>query len=298
MEKLRRIKAEREALGDKASGSVASIPPSPVHPNRDPEPAPDKRSKRKAKKHFATRHSPKKAQMEAPSSVLSNRDQLFAPDLGFYKGVNMSLSSVERGALSAASTKELGDAFWEMQSRTLAFAKVLRLECSKGSSSEVAKLKKELAASNESLQTALDVNTTQGEALQKAESDREVLRSQLEASKKERDRLSAELKSTKETLAEATAAHDQEVSTRVQLQAEVNDLKDYVLSVHSGAFRQAVRQAVLLYGVPENNDMDENKEVFNGRLVPIKDLPPLSGRETTDTALLDDDSDDNDEKMP
>ena len=115
-----------------------------------------------------------------------------------------------------------------------------------------------------------------------------MLRSQLEASEKERDRLSTELKNTKETLAKATAAHDQEMSTRVQLQAEVNDLKDYVLSVHFGAFRQFVRQAVLLYEVPENNNMDENKEVFNGHPVPIKDLPPLSTRETTTTAVLDD----------
>jgi len=236
MEKLRHIKAERKTLGDKASGSVAYIPPSPVHLDRDPQPAPDKKSKRKAKKHSAARHSPKKARVEVLSSALNNRDQLFTPNLGFYKGVNMSLSSVERGALSATSTEELGDAVLEMQSCALAFAKVLRLEWSKGSSSEVAKLKKELAVSNESLQTALDANTTQGKALQKAESDREVLRSQLETSEKERDRLSTELKNTKETLAEATAAHDQEVSTSVQLQVEVNDLKDYVLSVHSGAF--------------------------------------------------------------
>ena len=56
----------------------------------------------------------------------------------------MSPSSVERELLNAASTEELGDAFLEMQSRALAFAKVLRLEWSNGSSSEVAKLKKEL----------------------------------------------------------------------------------------------------------------------------------------------------------
>jgi len=121
MERLRQIKAEREALGDKAFGSAAPIPPSPVHPDRDPQPTPDKRSKRKTKKHYAARHSPKKARVEAPFSVLSNRDQLFALDLGFYNGVNMSLSSVERGTLSATSTKELDDAFLEMQSRTLTF---------------------------------------------------------------------------------------------------------------------------------------------------------------------------------
>jgi len=165
-ERLRQIKAEREALGDKASGYAAPIPPSSVHPDRDLQPIPDKKkSKRKTKKHSTARHPPKKARVEAPSSALSNRDRLFAPDLGFYKRVNMSLSSVERVALSATSTEELGDAFLEMQSHALTFAKVLRLEWSKGSSSEVAKLKKELAVSNESLQTALDANTTQGEAL-------------------------------------------------------------------------------------------------------------------------------------
>jgi len=59
----------------------------------------------------------------------------------------MSLSSKERGALNATSTEELANACLEMKTRAFAFAKVLRVELSKGTSSKVARLKKELAVS-------------------------------------------------------------------------------------------------------------------------------------------------------
>jgi len=55
MERLRQIKAEREALGDKASGSTAPIPPSPVHPDRDPQPVPDKKKVRGKPKNILQR---------------------------------------------------------------------------------------------------------------------------------------------------------------------------------------------------------------------------------------------------
>ena len=63
------------------------------------------------------------------------------------------------------------------------------------------------------------------------------------------------------------------MSKKAQLEIELNDLKDYMLDLHKEAFTQAVRQAVFLYGVPEQNDMDPDKDVFNGCLVPIKDIP-------------------------
>ena len=49
-----------------------------------------------------------------------------------------------------------------------------------------------------------------------------------------------------------------------------------MLDLHKGAFSQAVCQAVFLYGVPEQNDMDPDKDVFNGCLVPIKDIPTVA----------------------
>jgi len=45
---------------------------------------------------------------------------------------------------------------------------------------------------------------------------------------------------------------------------ELNDMKDYVLIVHYQSFHQEVCQGVLLYGVLEENEMDENKDVYNG----------------------------------
>jgi len=86
-------------------------------------------------------------------------------------------------------------------------------------------------------------------------------------------RLSTDVRELEQSLSEATLAHDETVSEKAQLEIELNDLKDYVLDLHKEAFNQAVRQAVFLYGVLEQNNMDPDKDVFNGCLVPIKDIP-------------------------
>jgi len=62
------------------------------------------------------------------------------------------------------------------------------------------------------------------------------------------------------------------VSEKTRLELELNDLKDYMLKVHSQFFKQAICQAVLLYGIPEQNEMDENKDVYNRRLVSIEEI--------------------------
>lgn len=56
-----------------------------------------------------------------------------------------------------------------------------------------------------------------------------------------------------------------------------------MLIVHSQSFQQVIRQVVLLYGVPEQNEMDEDedKDVFNGRLVPIDEILAENAPETT-----------------
>jgi len=77
---------------------------------------------------------------------------------------------------------------------------------------------------------------------------------------RKKERLTVELKRAEGNLAEAAFTHDGTVSEMVQLELEVNELKDYVLIVHSESFWQVVPQAVLLYSVPEDNEMDENKD--------------------------------------
>jgi len=50
--------------------------------------------------------------------------------------------------------------------------------------------------------------------------------------------------------------------------------KDCVLNVAEEGFNQAVWQAVLLYGVPaDSNKFDVGKEVYEGQLIPIEDMP-------------------------
>jgi len=63
------------------------------------------------------------------------------------------------------------------------------------------------------------------------------------------------------------------VSEEAQMGIELNELKDYILDLHKESFEQVVRQAVFLYDVLEQNDMDPDKDVFNGRLMSIKEIP-------------------------
>jgi len=59
-----------------------------------------------------------------------------------------------------------------------------------------------------------------------------------------------------------------------KLEQEVVALKDCVLKVTEEGFKQAVRQAFLLYGVPADcNKFDVEKEVYQGQLIPIEDKP-------------------------
>jgi len=118
-----------------------------------PPPVDDKKGKRKdrRKKPSSSRHSPKKARPESHVVGLSNAEQHFVLDLAFYKGINFSLSSAKRGAMNVVFTEKLANAYLEMQSRTLAFTKVLHVEWAKGSSSEVARLMKVLSSSSASL---------------------------------------------------------------------------------------------------------------------------------------------------
>jgi len=150
-----------------------------------------------------------------------------------------------------------------MQSRTLAFANVLHAEWSKGSSSEVARLTQELSSSSDSLKVALDANTIQGEALRKAEAEQEALRVQLGASERRVRDLASDLKKAEDNFAEAISAHNEVVSEKARLDLDLAGLKDCVLKVHSQTFKQAIRQAVLLYGILEDNELDENKDVYN-----------------------------------
>jgi len=63
MDRLRKIKAERELQSDKSSGSANPTQTaliSLVHINLEPPLAADKKAKKKIKKHSSSRHSPKK----------------------------------------------------------------------------------------------------------------------------------------------------------------------------------------------------------------------------------------------
>jgi len=111
---------------------------------------------------------------------------------------------------------------------------------------------------------------------------------QLGASERRVRELSSNLKKAKENFAEDISAHDEVASKKAHLDLELADLKNCVLNVHSQTFKQAIRQVVLLYDTPEDNELDENMDVYNGQLMPIEDIPSRVTPE--DTAVLDDGS--------
>jgi len=124
-------------------------------------------------------------------------DSLFATDLTFAKGTNVSLSFVEKKTLSGSSTVDLVNTCLEMHIQTLAITKVIRAHVLKGGVAELGKIKEELSASTSSLKETRDVNVALGEALRtaelnlkKAEQEREALRAYSEGMKKTNEKLS------------------------------------------------------------------------------------------------------------
>jgi len=107
--------------------------------------------------------------------------------------VSVSLSP-SKGSLNADFTEDLVTTYLEMQSRALTITKVLQSEIAKGGVAELAKIKKELAAYLSSLKAALEANVAQGEALRKVEQEWDALRAHCDELKKEKEKLSKEVR--------------------------------------------------------------------------------------------------------
>jgi len=162
----------------------------------------------------------------------------------------------------------------------LVITKVVRAHVLKGGVAKLTKIKKEFSVSNSSLKEASDANVALGEALRatelnlkKAKQERDARRVYSEGIKKTNEKLSADVRELEQSLSEATLAHYDAVSEKAQVEIELNELKDYIIDLHKESFSQVVRQEVFIYGVPEQNEMDPDKDIFNGRLVPIKEIP-------------------------
>jgi len=296
LDRLKKIKGDRVAADQVAGEASAPMPlPDQVPPPPESEkrkrkekkdkPKEDKRGKEK--KTSSSQPSPKRSRLSAPdtSKDLAEVDKglvtsLFASDLNFSKGTSVSLPSAERKTLSGSSTLDLVNTCLEMHSRTLAITKVIRAHVMKGGVAELVKIKKELSASTASLKEARDANVTLGDALRtaelnlkKVEQERDALRTFSEGLKKQNDKLLTDVRELEQSLSESTLAHEEILAEKAQLGIEMNELKDYILDLHKESFDQAVRQTVFLYAVPEQNEVDPEKDVFNGRLVPIKEIP-------------------------
>jgi len=292
-DRLKKIRLERTPYPKRDStmegtprreGTSAQVPLVDLVPPKMTE----NKNKRKdrSKKHSSPRYSPKRSRPTSSEVRVSSVNQLFAPDLSFFKGMNFSLSPAERGVMNLSSTDELAAACVEMQSRALVFAKTMRAEIAKGYAIEILKLKKELATSANSLKVVLDANSVQADKLKKVESERNSLRMKCEELTKEKEKLFSDLTGFEQNLGEATLAHDKAVSEKVQMELELIELKDYVLTVHSEGFNQAVRQAILLYGVPVENELDSGKDVYSGRLVSIDDISSVAIEAPPTTTIL------------
>ena len=105
----------------------------------------EKKNKRKerSKKHFSP--WPKRSSHETLDKGSGAANQLFAPNLVFFKGASFSHTLTKRGA------------WLEIKSYALGFAKILHSEVAKGSTLEIVKLK-ELAVLTNNLKATLDVN--------------------------------------------------------------------------------------------------------------------------------------------
>jgi len=320
LDRLKKIKKDCVAT-EKVVGGSTTKTHSPFPDQAPPPPDSEKRKRKskdkprdekkgKEKKESSSQPSLKRSRLSVPSSSkdLAETDKglvesLFGLGLNFAKGTSVALSSAEKKAFTGCSTIDLVNSCLEMHSRSLAMTKVIRAHVLKGGVAELARMKEELLASSQSLKESREANSALGEALRtaevnlkKVEQERDALRAYSEGVKKSNERLSTDVRELEQFLSEATLAHNEAVSEKAQLEIELNDLKDYVLDLHKEAFSQVVCQAVFLYGVPEQNDMDPDKDVFNGFLVPIKGIPTAAEDPTPKETNRQDDGGEEEEK--
>jgi len=297
LKKMPKIKedraAEQRVVGEGPAPDATPFPhqalPPPDSEKRKRKEKKEK-SKSKDKKASSSQPSPKRSRLSVPDTSKDPDESdrgligpLFAPDMSFAKGTSVVLSSAEKKAFTGCSTIELVNTCLEMHSRSLDLTKVIRAHVLKGGVVELAKIKEELSATTTSLKEARDVNAASGESLKtaklrlrKAEQERDALWAYSEGVKKTNEKLLEDVRELEQPLSEATLVHDKAVSEKARVGIELNDLKDYVIDLHKEAFGQAVRQAIFLYGIPEQNDLDPDKDVFDGRLIPIKDIPTIA----------------------
>lgn len=74
-------------------------------------------------------------------------------------------------------------------------------------------------------------------SLKKVEQERDALKAYCEGLKKENEKLSGKIRDLEQSLSEATLAHDEAVSEKVQMEIELNKLKDCVPIVHTESFQ-------------------------------------------------------------
>ena len=292
--KLRLEKAQRareaakgaSSSAGKVSASIQQVPPVDLVPPPVEKKQRKRKSKSKEKHQDAPERTPKRAKTLGGGAGNSGGHALVSHDLEFHKGVNVALTHTEKDVLlSCFKGGNFMTDLLELQARVMAAVRLLAHERSQGSAKELEDLKSKLAESRGSLKKVLEAKFALQDQVTK-------LTSELSASKSDISKLETrcgELERKKEELTAKLSRQHEELHGVIQdrddtllmkdehiarLEQEVVALKDCVLNVAEEGFNQAVRQAVLLYGVPaDSNKFDVGKEVYEGQLIPIEDMP-------------------------
>jgi len=161
-------------------------------------------------------------------------------------------------------------------------------------SEEVEDLKRKLADSRGALKKSLEAKFTLTDQVAKlttklaaSDTDIEGLKARCgDLDRREEARL-VEMSQREEKILKITQERDDTITERDEvimhgnnIEHELIDLKDYILSIHEEGFNQAICQEVLLYGVPvEDNRFDIGKDVFQSQIIPVDDMPAKGAKD-------------------
>jgi len=294
LEKTQRTREAAKGASSSVVRTSASHPAQQVFPVDLVPPSVEKKqrkrkSKSKEKRQDAPERTPKKAKTLGEDVGSSGSKALVSHDLELHKGVNVALTQTENEVLlSCFKRGDFMTDLLELQARAMAAVRLLAHERSQESAKELEDLKLRLADSRGALKKVMEAKFAQDQV--------NKLTSELSASKSDISKLEmrcGELERKEEELTAKLSRQHEELhgviqnrydallvkdETIAKLEHEIATLKDCVLNVAEEGFNQAVRQAVLqavlLYGVSvDGNQFDVEKEVFQGQLIPIEDMP-------------------------
>jgi len=158
----------------------------------------------------------------------------------------------DEGVLFDIPTLDLIEEMVELQCRAAVVSRSIGVELKRVKTVSIPKLKSQLS---ESIVSLKDVDETRNEA---------------RLAKEEKEALKVTLTQVMAERADAVKEQERLAANKDSLNAQVEQLQGFMLSINEESFKQGVQQVAFFHGMPTDDERyDSNMDVVDGRLMPL-----------------------------